>query len=288
MLTVVLHLGQPVQPHDLWRAWNLDPLVVGGLILVGWAYWRGRRRGPGRDLDRRREKCFVAALTVIAVALVSPLDAAAGSLASAHMIQHVLLVVVAAPLMAAAAPGSALFRSGSIALRRAVTGWRRRLRLTRGNLAVLQNPAMVWLIHVVTVWFWHAAGPYEAALSNDALHAAEHLSFLVTGFLFWRLVVGLPGTARVSGGYGVLLLFALSLQGVFLAALLTFATTPWYPTYAASAPGWGASPLDDQRLAGLVMWIPSGLVYLGVALGLMLDWVGGGAGAEDFRPGPHN
>jgi putative membrane protein len=283
-LTVVLHLGQPVQPHDLWRAWNLDPFVVGALILVGWAYRRGRRRGPGRDLDRRREKYCVAALIAVAVALISPLDAASGSLASAHLIQHVLLVVVAAPLMASAAPASALFRSGSVALRRAVTGWRRRLRLTRGNLVVLRNPGLVWLLHVVTVWFWHAAGPYEAALSSDALHAAEHLSFLVTGFLFWRVVVGLPGTVRVSGGHGVLLVFAMSLQGVFLAALLTFATTPWYPTYATSTQGWGISPLDDQRLAGLIMWMPSGLVYLGVALALMLDWVGGGSGAEDARP----
>jgi cytochrome c oxidase assembly factor CtaG len=283
MLTVALHLGQPLQPHDLWRAWNLDPLVVGGLILVGWAYRRGRRRGPGRDLDRRRERYFVAALIAVAVAFISPLDAASGSLASAHMIQHLLLVVVAAPLMASASPGSALIRSGSVAFRRGVTAWRRRLRLTRRSLVVLRNPGLVWLLHVVTVWFWHAAGPYEAALSSDALHAVEHLSFLITGFLFWRVVVGLPANVRVSGGYGVILVFAMSLQGVFLAALLTFATSPWYPTYTTSTQGWGVSPLDDQRLAGLVMWGPAGLVYVGVALALMLDWVRGDP--EDTHPG---
>ena len=280
MLNVVLHIGQPVQPHDLGGAWNFDPVVVGGVILLGWAYRRGRGRRPGRNRDRRRQRHFVTALIVVAVALISPLDAASGSLASAHMIQHVLLVVVAAPLMASAAPGPALFRSAPVALRRAITGWRRRLRLTPSNLAALQTPVVAWLLHVGTVWFWHAAGPYEAALSSDVLHAAEHLSFLVTGFLFWRVVVGHPVTMRVSGGHGVVLMFAMSLQGVFLAALLTFASTPWYPTYSTRTQGWNVSPLDDQRLAGLIMWLPSGLVYLGVALVLMLNWVGGDHSAE--------
>lgn len=274
MLTPILaHPGQPPAPHDLWSAWNLHPVLLGGLLLAAWAYRRGQASGPRRPIDTWRARGFTAALVALGLALLSPLDALSGALASAHMVQHLLLLLVAAPLLALSAPSSAILRGSPLALRRASGRWRRRLGLTHGNLSVLRHPPAVWLLSVGVIWFWHAAGPYDATLDNQPLHVLEHASFLVTAVLFWQVVVGVRGAARVSGGLGVLLVFAMAMQSVFLSVLLTFARTPWYSGYAQTTAPWGLDPLTDQRLAGVIMWIPAGGIYLVVALALLVAWI---------------
>jgi putative membrane protein len=270
---VVAHAGQPPAPHDLWSAWSLHPVLVGGLLVAAWAYRRGQASGPRRPADRWRARCFAAALVALGLALLSPLDALSSALASAHMVQHLLLLLVAAPLLALSAPSSALLRGSPLALRRASGRWRRRLGLTHGNLAVLRNPAAVWLGAVAVLWFWHAAAPYDAALDSEPLHLLEHVSFLVTAVLFWQVVVGARGAARVPGGLGVLLVFTMAMQSVFLSVLLTFARTPWYAGYATTTTPWGLDPLTDQQLAGVLMWIPAGGIYLLVALALLVAWI---------------
>jgi cytochrome c oxidase assembly factor CtaG len=145
--------------------------------------------------------------------------------------------------------------------------------LSRRNLRPLRHPAAVWLLHVSTLWFWHAAVPYDAAVEHHLLHVAEHASFLGTGVLFWRVVAGARDADRVSYGFGVLLLFATAMQSVFLSALLTFARSPWYSVYAATTAPWGLDPLADQQLAGVIMWIPAGLVYVVAALALLAAWI---------------
>jgi putative membrane protein len=274
VLTPILaHPGQPPAPHDLWGAWNLDPVLLGGLLLAAWAFWRGQTSGPRRPVDSWRARCFTGALVALGLALLSPLDALSGALASAHMVQHLLLLLVAAPLLALSAPSSAILRGSPLALRRASGRWRRRLGLTHGNLGFLRHPATVWLVSVGVIWFWHAAAPYDATLDSQFLHVLEHASFLVTAVLFWQVVVGVRGAARVSGGLGVLLLFAMAMQSVLLSVLLTFARTPWYSGYAATTAPWGLDPLTDQRLAGVIMWIPAGGIYLVVALALLVTWI---------------
>ncbi|HSJ43583.1 MAG TPA: cytochrome c oxidase assembly protein [Euzebyales bacterium] len=273
MLTVVAHAGQPLQPHDLWAAWNLDPLVIGALGLLVWAYRRGQIGGRRRNADVWRARCFTGALAAIPLALLSPLDALSGALASAHMVQHVLLILIAAPLLALAAPSSALLRGTPVAVRRTTGRWRHRLGLTHASLAPLRHPVGAWLLHVATLWFWHARVPYDAALANDVVHLVEHASFLVTALLFWRVVMGARGAGRVSHGFGVLLVFAMALQSVFLSVLLVFARTPWYSGYAATTRPWGLEHLADQQLAGAIMWVPAGLVYIAAGLGLMAAWL---------------
>lgn len=273
MLTVLLsHAGRPPVPHDLWGAWNLDPRLVLGIGLTAWAYHRGRRGGRSAD-GERRARCFAAALAAVAVALLSPLDALSGALAAAHMVQHLLLLLVAAPLLALSAPSLVLLRGSPMALRRALGRGRRRLGLTRRHVGALGQPAAAWLLHVATVWFWHASVPYDAAVTHEMVHVAEHASFLATAWLFWRVVIGAPERHRVSPGFGVLLVFAMAMQSVFLSALLTFAQTPWYPAYATTTPAWGLDPLADQQLAGAIMWVPAGVVYLVVALILAVTWL---------------
>jgi cytochrome c oxidase assembly factor CtaG len=131
----------------------------------------------------------------------------------------------------------------------------------------------VWLLSVGVLWFWHAAVPYDAALASEPLHLTEHASFLVTAVLFWQVVVGVRGVARVSGGLGVLLVFTMAMQSLFLSVLLTFARTPWYSDYAITTAPFGLDPLTDQQLAGVLMWIPAGGIYLAVALALLVSWI---------------
>ena len=273
MLTVIVaHTDPPLAPHELWGAWNADPLILGGLLLLGWVYWRGRTRSG--STAGWQDWCFAGGLVAVGVALLSPLDALSGVLASAHMVQHLLLTLVAAPLLAVSAPAGALLRGAPTAVRRAVTPSRRRLRPALEAMRVLRNPAVVWLLHVGTLWAWHAAALYDAALSSPLVHALEHTTFLLTGVLFWRVVIG-ARAVRTSPGLGVLLVFAMTLQSALLALLLTFAQSPWYPGYTATTRPWGIEQLADQQLAGAIMWVPAGFVYLGVALTLLVGWVRG-------------
>lgn len=270
MLTVLAHPGRPAAPHDLWAAWNLDPLLLAALLGAGVLYARGRAAAHRPVLGSTRARCFAGALLVIAVALVSPLDAASGSLASAHMVQHVLLMLVAAPLLSLSSPLATLLRGGPPALSRAAGSWHRRLRT---GLKPLRRPAPVWLLHVGTIWFWHASVPYGAALASEAVHIVEHVTFLVTAVLFWNLVLGGARAGKVSKGLGILLVFGAALQSVFLSALLTFARTPWYRGYLTTTQAWGLGPLEDQQLAGVLMWVPAGAVYASVALTLLVLWI---------------
>jgi cytochrome c oxidase assembly factor CtaG len=187
-------------------------------------------------------RSLLIALAVVGIAILSPLEEMAHALASAHMVQHLLLILGAGPLLARA-------------IRLPLPHW--------------LSPILTWLLHTATIWFWHAAGPYNAAVVNSILHGLEHLSFLATAVLFWRAV----GIGRQTEGLGVLMVFAMALQSVFLALLLTFADSPWYWVYSATTRAYGLEPLADQQLAGAIMWVPAGLVYTGIGLKLLLAWV---------------
>lgn len=280
-MTPLAHAGSPLAPHDLWTSWSTDPLVIAGLIAAGWAYARGRRRGPG---SARRATMFAGGLGAVAVALLSPLDALSGALASAHMVQHVLLVLVAAPLFAFSASSGPLLRGTPAPIRRAVARARVRLGLTTGRVRTLAHPLAVWFLAVAALWFWHSAAAYEAALRSDLLHALEHLSFFATALLFWVLI-GRLAHAGLAGA-ALLLVFGMAVQSIFLSVLLTFARAPWYPSYAASTRPWGLDPLADQQLAGAIMWVPAGAVYAAAGLLLFMSWMREGdvdLSAEDRR-----
>jgi putative membrane protein len=266
------HPGRPPVPHDLWSTWNADPLVVVGLVVGAWLFWSGRRRARARR-DPRRAVFFALALLSLAIALLSPLDALAEALASAHMVQHLLLTLIAAPLLALSVPGATLLRGMPSVVRRTTGRWRGRLRLTPRNTAWVRHPAAALLLYVGTLWFWHGAVPYDAALASGVVHGLSHATYLATGVLFWRVIVDSARGRGISPGLGVLLAFAAAMQSVFLSALLTFARSPWYSGYAETTAPWGLEQLTDQQLAGAVMWLPGGLVYLGTALALLVTWI---------------
>lgn len=266
------HAGGPLAPHDLWRTWNLDPVLLVVLVAGVWAYRRGRVRG-GRPTDAWRARAFAGAVAALAVALISPLEPLSGALASAHMVQHVLLVLVAAPLLAVSAPGSSLLRGSPLAVRRARGAVRRRLGVRSSWLHAPSHPATVWLSYVGVLWVWHSAVAYDVALRSDLVHGVEHLTFLVTAVLFWRVVAGGRGARRVPGGAGLLLVFGAAMASVFLSLLLTFASEPWYDGYTTTTSAWGLDPLADQHLAGVLMWVPAGAIYVAAALALFVSWI---------------
>jgi putative membrane protein len=277
--------GQPpVAPADVWGAWNADPFTVAGILLAIWMYRTGRRRVRPTEHSLIRARFFAAALMALFIALISPLDALSGALASAHMVQHLILLLVAAPLLVLSTPVPTMLRGTPAPVRRKFAQWRRQLRLTHNNTRVLRHPGVVWPAHVGTLWFWHAAVPYDAALDHEFVHMLEHATFLLTGVAFWASVIGIPRTARASAGFGVLLMFATAMQGVFLSALLTFAQTPWYTGYTETTKVWGLDPLADQQLAGVIMWIPGGIVYILAALALLTMWIRGSEPPDTDAP----
>lgn len=268
MLNVVAHQDQALQPHDLAAAWNLDPLLLLTLVVAVAAYARGWRPADGRP----RGRAFGVAVAAAAVALVSPLDALSGVLVSAHMVQHVLLIVVVAPLLAWSAPGAALLRGLPGPVRSASRRLRTGLGLDAERIHRTRSPLARGLAYVAVLWLWHASVLYGAAVEHDAIHILEHTTFVATAWLVWSAILG-PARVRMEPGLAVLAVFALALQTVFLSALLTFATTPWYEAYIDVAPAWGVDALQDQQLAGAVMWVPAGLVHAAIGVALLVRWL---------------
>jgi putative membrane protein len=268
------HDGRPLAPHDLWSAWEWHPAVTVPLVLTAIFYLVGVRRvwarsSRGRGVRHRDALSFAAGWVALTVAVVSPLHALGAVLFSAHMTQHELMMVVAAPLLVVGRP----FVAYAWALPRP---WRRRVGAwTRGGLVrrcwlVLTTPAVAWGIHAAALGIWHLPGPYEATLSGGTVHALQHLSFLATALIFWWAMLR---PARGAEGQSVVYLFAVTLLTGALGALLAFAPDLWYPRYAATTGTWGLSPLEDQQLGGIIMWVPGGATYLVAALALFAAWL---------------
>jgi putative membrane protein len=266
---------------ELWTAWHPHAGVLLGLSAAGSLYAVGLTRlwravGRGRGVARWRAACYAAGIVALAVALASPLDALGEVLFWGHMVQHLVLIVVAAPLLVLGAPLVPLLWVADGPGRRCIGAWWRRwpaARAVRAIAAVLTTPLLAWLLHVGAVWAWHLPAAYEAALGDERIHALEHLSFLGTAVLFWWVVLQPAGRRRLSQGMAILYVVTAGMQGGLLGALLTFAGKPFYATQSAGAAAWGLTPLEDQQLAGLIMWLPAGLAYLAAAGALFVLWL---------------
>jgi putative membrane protein len=267
--------GAPLAPHDLWRAWSLEPAVLGSLAVAAGLYAVGLHRlvrRAGWSAQRRpRALAFLAGWLTLAVAMLSPLHALSGALFSAHMVQHELLMLVAAPLLVAARPLVPLLWALPLAPRRALGR-----RTSRGALRALWRaltlPVAAFLLHAVAIWAWHVPALYEATLGSEVLHAAQHLSFLATALLFWWSLAHGPAAER-RWGPAILYVTATMAHTSAIGVLLTFAARPLYPAYVGRTAPWGLTALEDQQLAGLIMWIPAGIGYLVAALVFTRRWI---------------
>ncbi len=267
------HGGHPVAPASLLSEWRPDPLVSLMLILAAILYGRGlsrlwSRAGVARGIGRLEVGAFSLGIGVMALALLSPLETATGTQLTAHMVQHVLLIAIAPPLILMGRPDAAfVFAARALPTNAVVFGFLRRA----------ARPLPAASLHALAVWIWHAPGPFQAALQSDALHHLEHASFLLTALLFWQSVLA----AFRSPSYLIAAIVATLvtlIQGGFLGALVTLSGRLLYPSYSGSGL-WGLSPIEDQQLAGLVMWVPMGGIYLVAGLLLAARLIG-----PDERP----
>lgn len=278
------------------NAWWGVTLTAAGIAALAGAYLAGLwvlgshdqasapRLALARGIDRHgrlRVLSFVVALAAVVVALLSPLEKAAETYFSAHMVQHMLLIAVAAPLLAVGAPGLPLMLAAPPRLRRWLGGHQYRLR-TSWPVRVLALPVTAWFLHIGVLWAWHMPAAFDAALHSELLHVVEHLSFVGTSWLLWWHVAT-PGRARMRRPVAAMYLFTVLLPSAALGAVLTLAATPLYAEQAARTVHAGADALADQQLAGLVMWIPADVVYLVAIVGLVFAWLAGWRASVSHR-----
>ncbi len=266
-----------------WSPWITIPLALSGGLYLSGVVRLWRRAGIGRGVRLWQAACFALGWGLLVLALVAPLHWLGERLFVAHMIEHEILMAAAAPLLVVGRPVAMLwaFPPGS---RRGIGGIGQAPAVAR-TWAWLTNPPVATLLHGAAVWIWHAPDLYEAALANPWIHWLQHVSFFVTALLFWRAL--LQGRERERGyGAAVFYLFVTSLHTGFLGILLALLRRPIYPAQTMAAAEWGLTPLEDQQLAGLVMWVPAGLVYAGVALALAGLWIAR-SGSRHTRGGDH-
>lgn len=275
-----LHVWEPT------LTWTWDPQVVLPLGISIVLYQAGvvrlwRRAGIGRGVRAWQAACFVGAWMLLVLALVTPLHWLGERLFVAHMMKHEVLMAAASPLLVIGRPVAVIW-AFSATLRRKIGVVGQDPRVAR-LWAWLTRPLAATSLHGIALWLWHAPSLYELALSNSWMHWLQHLSFFVTALLFWR---SLLHSRAATYGAGVFYLFVTSLHTGFLGILLAFFRRPIYPAQTSGAAEWGITPLEDQQLAGLVMWIPAGFIYAGAALALAGLWIAR-SGPRGIRKGHH-
>lgn len=254
-----------------WDAWITVPLVLSALLYGVGTFRLWRRAGAGRGLRAWQVGCFALGWVFLAGALVSPLHRLSEGLFFAHMTEHEILMAAAAPLLVLAQPFYAMPWAFPRPVGRALAGFGGRIAALVAWRSLVR-PGPMTVVHGAVIWAWHMPVLFDAALENGAIHALQHASFLITALLFWAVLLPRPGQAYGNGS-AVLHLFVTAGHTGLLGALLAVSRRPWYEGQDAFAAHWGLTPLTDQQLGGLIMWVPAGVVYALAALILFAVWL---------------
>jgi cytochrome c oxidase assembly factor CtaG/cytochrome c2 len=271
------HTGGAIADHDL--AWSWEPWVLASLAIAAVWYGLGLRRlvwdrgeGTPRFIRRSQAAAFAGGLSVLFLALVSPIDTVGEQLFSVHMVQHLLLMLAAPPLLAWGRPAIVMLWAFPPAGRRRI-GRSPPILVLSLIARAATGPVAAPILFCGAFVFWHLPRPYGWALADAGIHVIEHMSFFLTGLAFWSAVIGPSGHRRVDYGAALLMVAATALLSCLPGALMIFAPRPLYPMHAAGAAAWGLTLLQDQSLAGLVMWIPAGAVYVAAIAWLFVLWL---------------
>lgn len=245
--------------------WMLAPmLLAAGLYTAGFLRLR-RRSGAGRAELDRRGRIFAAGLALLAAATLSPLHALGARSFTAHMAEHELIMLAAAPLLVWARPLGVLIWAFPPAGRQALAAIARD-RTAVGLWRVITEPVLATVLQAAALWIWHLPSLFELALKSEAWHAAQHLSFFVAALIFWQAML----SPRRSPWTAAALLFVTSMASGALGAFMALSDSPWYAPYAAlGLAAFGLTPAQDQQLAGVLMWVPGGLFHAIVAVMLL-------------------
>ncbi|HEY4049162.1 MAG TPA: cytochrome c oxidase assembly protein [Acidobacteriaceae bacterium] len=265
--------GPLPMPGTLWQPenWSWEFSIVFPLFLWGIWYLIGAIRRGQQDGLTKHHVAFAAGWTALFLALVSPIHRLGDVLFSAHMLQHEVLLLIAAPLVSASHPAVTLLYAISRNTRQPIGSWIRNVEHAP-PLSVMLAPLGAFLIHAAALWLWHIPYLYQATLESDPIHALQHLSFFLSGVLFWSALIG-AGRSTMTYGASVLYVFGTAAHCSALGALLTFSSVIWYPIYLERTQLWKLTPLEDQQLGGLLMWIPSGVVFIVIGIWLFARWL---------------
>jgi cytochrome c oxidase assembly factor CtaG len=254
--------------------WTLDPMVLVPFLLGGLIYALGvvklwRSAGMGRGASRVQVACFVGGWLLMGVALVSPLHQWSMELFWVHMVEHEIIMAAAAPLLVLARPLGPMLWAFPLK-------WRRRVADAAKTTAylcgwdMLSRPLVATVLHGMAIWAWHIPALFEAALLSEPLHWLQHLTFLITALFFWWAML----ETRTHKGAAVADLFFTAMHTGGLGVLIALAPQPIYPLQSLLSRHFGLDPLADQQLAGLIMWIPAGTVYVAAGLAIAWRWIG--------------
>ena len=271
----LLSVAEPAAAHGSEQhaggpGWTLDPWVTVPLAALLLLFLVGRQRLNRRSkVERKRPWLFLGGWLVLTLSLVSPLHEGGERSFTLHMIEHELIMLVATFLLAASHAGGVLAWGLPGLLRRALGGgWKAPLSSLWRRLT---EPVTATILQAVVMWIWHAPALFDRTLASQGWHVAQHLSFILSSLIFWSAMLDARrGSYLLSAGC----LFVTSLVEGALGALMALSASPWYSAYAAMGmSGIGLDPTTDQQLAGLIMWIPGGLVHGGAALGFLYHWL---------------
>jgi cytochrome c oxidase assembly factor CtaG len=274
---VTAHGVAPVGPPDLLTfllEWSVEPLVALPLVVfaVVWrtAVQRVNRAHPTNPVPRLRSVAFYGGLAAIAVALMSGIERYDTVLFSVHMVQHILLTLVAAPLLALSGPITLLLRLAASDVRK-----RRILPILHSRIVrAVSFPVVAWVLFAGVMWGTHFSPVFDAALENPLVHDLEHVVYLTAAVLFWWPAVGVdPSPWRMSHPVRALYVFLQMPQNTFLAVAVLGASAPLYRHYATLVRDWGPTPLSDQQTAGGIMWLVGDAIFLGAILLLVAAWM---------------
>ncbi len=272
---VLIAHGDEIHSLNAPRAlspWDLAAL--GALVVIGVLYARGaltlrRRGGAGRRCELI---AFAVGWGTLVLSILPPLDSLSIQFFSVHMIQHELMMLVGAPLLIFGRPLQRCV-AGLPGVLKSVAARALQGRPMSSTWHMLTAPLVAWTLHGLAIWVWHMPALYDAAVGNEGIHALQHAMFVGTLALFWwGMLYGRYG--RAGYGAAVFYVFLTVVHTGILGAMVTFAPTPLYPIYAAPAAAHGIDPLVDQQRAGLLMWIPAGLVMTLLGLALFAAWLG--------------
>ncbi len=266
--------GRPSSDRPVWPLvstgwhWDTGLLAALGVSVIAYATgWARLRRAGGGAASWPRLAALLGCLAAIVVALLSPLDAFQSTFLFAHMIQHELLMVVAAPLLLLGRPMAIGIWGAPAGVRQAMDRALQSRTLLRRITGRLEAPVVAWFVSTLVLWGWHLPAAYDAAERQPLTHILMHASFFLSGLLFWEPVLGAsPSGPLLSRPQRVAYLVAGMGQRGLLGGLLTLSDQVWYAHYRILPHGGALSALGDQRLAGAVMWFGSGLVLLAATL----------------------
>ena len=278
----ILHGGQHLERATDFQAfisqWSFSffVLISLGAVLVVY-FWGTRRlslRSNRKSSGKIKKWAFGGSLAALLVALISPVDVYSNDLFFVHMIQHLLLVMVAAPLIRIASPMAEYLWGLPEAIRGPIGNMLAKKGLIRVFLYGVTTPLVAWILFAIVMWVWHVPEIYDMALKSKGLHNFEHITMFFVGIVFWWPVLGSPVLFRqLAFPLRFLYLFLALMQNVILAAILTYTDTAIYRFYVDSPLHWGISSTTDQQLGGVIMWIIGSMMFAGVTIVLLYMWL---------------